>query len=91
MLIYGKQVGYPTLVYKFGKDANGKAAFTQVAQTDESSAGRVGVGVPTITTFKGQAGTAILWIADVDGGLRAYRAVPESMLLDIMWFAWLRG
>jgi len=54
-----------------------------VAQTDESSAGRVGVGVPTITTFKGQAGTAILWIADVDGGLRAYRAVPESMLLDI--------
>ncbi|CUS08575.1 unnamed protein product [Tuber aestivum] len=71
-------VGYPTLVYKFGKDANGRAAFTQVAQTDENSAGRVGVGVPTITTFKGQAGTAILWIADVDGGLRAYRAVPEN-------------
>ncbi|CAZ85758.1 unnamed protein product [Tuber melanosporum] len=76
--IYMTPVGYPTLVYKFGKDANGRAAFTQVAQTDESSAGRVGVGVPTITTFKGQAGTAILWIADVDGGLRAYRAVPEN-------------
>jgi iron transport multicopper oxidase len=82
-------VGAPTLVYKFGKDANGNAAFTLVAQTDENSAGRVGVGVPTITTFKGQAGTAILWIADVDGGLRAYRAVPESMLGT--FHAWFCG
>lgn len=66
-------------MYKFGRDANGVPKFTQVSQTDELSAGRVGVGVPTITTFKGQPGTGILWIADVDGGLRAYRAVPESL------------
>ncbi|KAI9892350.1 MAG: hypothetical protein M1814_001551 [Vezdaea aestivalis] len=76
--IYMTPVGYPTQVYSFGKDSAGNVQFTLVAQTLENSAGRVGVGVPTITTLKGQAGTAILWITDVDNGLRAYHAVPQN-------------
>jgi iron transport multicopper oxidase len=71
-------VGFPTQVYKLGKDAAGNPQFTLVAQTAENSAGRVGVGIPTITTLNGKPGTAILWVSDVDAGLRAYNAVPQS-------------
>jgi iron transport multicopper oxidase len=76
--IYITPVGFPTYVYKHGKDANGLPYFTQVSETTEKSSGRVGVGIPTITTFQGQPGTAIYWQADIDGGLRAYKAVPEG-------------
>lgn len=39
--------------------------------SNEISAGRVGVGYPTVTSLNGQAGTAILWMTDPDAGLRA--------------------
>jgi iron transport multicopper oxidase len=64
-------------VYKFVPDANGNPSFTLVSQTPDSSSGRVGVGVPVITTNNGAPGTAILWVTDVDAGLRAYYAVPQ--------------
>ncbi|KAK4918866.1 hypothetical protein LTR28_013093, partial [Elasticomyces elasticus] len=48
-----------------------RLVFTLVGATTETSAGRVGPGIPTITTYKGQAGTAILWSTDPDAGLRA--------------------
>lgn len=76
--IYFTPVGYPTVAYKLGLDSNGAPLFTLVGHTNGSSAGRVGVGVPTITSYKGQAGTGILWITDVDGGLNAYNAVPNQ-------------
>lgn len=47
-------------------------------QSNEVSAGRVGVGVPTVTTYKEKDGTAILWMTDPDAGLRAWYAVPGS-------------
>lgn len=61
-----------------GHDSNGKPVFTLVGQTSTNSAGRVGVGVPTITTYKGQAGTGILWVTDPNAGLQAFNAVPDS-------------
>ena len=76
--IYFTPIGYPTVAYKLGLDSNGAPLFTLVGQTNDVSAGRVGVGVPTITSYKGQAGTGILWITDVDGGLKAYNAVPDQ-------------
>lgn len=76
--IYLTPVGYPTYVYKLGFSASGVPIFTQVAATPETSAGRVGVGIPTITTFKNKPGTAILWMCDPDAGLRAWYAVPET-------------
>lgn len=42
-----------------GLDGAGIPVFTLVGQTAVSSAGRVGVGLPTITTYQGQAGTGI--------------------------------
>lgn len=76
--IYSTPIGYPTYVYKLGFDGNGVPLFTQVGATTETSAGRVGVGIPTITTYQGKAGTAILWMCDPDAGLRAWYAVPNS-------------
>lgn len=43
-----------------GLDGAGIPVFTLVGQTAVSSAGRVGVGLPTITTYQGQAGTGIV-------------------------------
>lgn len=76
--LYITPTGYPTLVYSLGFTASGKPAFTLVAQTPDTSAGRPGSGSPTITTYKGQAGTGIVWIVDPDAGLRAYNAVPVN-------------
>lgn len=63
---------------KLGLDSNGKPQFTPVGATARNSAGRVGVGIPTITTYKGQLGTGILWITDPDAGLTASNAVPDN-------------
>ncbi|KAF8421833.1 WSC domain-containing protein [Tirmania nivea] len=76
--LYMTPVGHNTVVYKFGRDANGNAVFTQIAMTDETSAGRVGAGVPTLTSLDGTPGSAILWLTDPDNGLRAWKAVPEA-------------
>lgn len=43
-------VGLPTYCYKMGFDGAGKPFFTQVGATEIPSAGRVGVGIPTITS-----------------------------------------
>lgn len=75
--IYSTPVGYPTSVYKLGFGASGVPSFSYVGKTTESSAGRVGPGVPTITTYKGRPGTAIMWTTDPDAGLRAWYAVPN--------------
>ncbi|KAL8772354.1 MAG: hypothetical protein Q9194_004646 [Teloschistes cf. exilis] len=76
--VYFTPVGSPTLVYKLGLDQNGSPLLSKVGQSVDSSAGRVGVGVPTVTTYKGQAGTGIVWVTDVEAGLKAYKAVPDS-------------
>ncbi|KAL8699219.1 MAG: hypothetical protein Q9201_006129 [Fulgogasparrea decipioides] len=76
--IYSTPVGYPTYVYKLGFSGSGLPIFSQVGHTPESSAGRVGVGIPVITTNQGKAGTAILWMCDPDAGLRAWYAVPGA-------------
>ena len=76
--IYFTPVGYPTYAYKLRSDNNGAPLFTQVGATTENSAGRVGTGIPTVTTYQGKAGTAILWMCDPDAGLRAWYAVPAS-------------
>lgn len=75
--IYSTPIGYPTYVYKLGFSSSGVPIFTQVGATTELSAGRVGVGIPTITTNGGKEGTAILWMCDPDAGLRAWYAVPN--------------
>ncbi|KAL9597005.1 MAG: hypothetical protein Q9219_005431 [cf. Caloplaca sp. 3 TL-2023] len=76
--IYFTPVGEAMVAYKLGLDQNGAPLFSKVGQSADNSAGRVGVGVPTITTYKGQPGTGIVWVTDVDAGLKAYKAVPDA-------------
>lgn len=76
--IYSTPVGYPTYAYKLGSTAAGLPSFALAGATKENSAGRVGVGVPTITSLNGKTGTAILWMTDPDAGLRAWYAVPDQ-------------
>lgn len=54
---YSTPVGYPTYAYKLGFDGSGVPVFTQAGVSKEVSAGRVGIGVPTVTTFQGKSGT----------------------------------
>ncbi|TVY39827.1 hypothetical protein LOCC1_G004958 [Lachnellula occidentalis] len=79
--IYFTPVGFPTVCYKIGLDSQGAPLFTLVGQTATNSAGRVGIGVPTVTSYKGQAGTGILWISDPNLGLQAFNAVPVNGVL----------
>lgn len=79
--IYFTPVGFPTVCYKLGLDSQGAPLFTLVGQTATNGAGRVGIGVPTVTTYKGQAGTGILWISDPNAGLQAFNAVPVNGIL----------
>lgn len=74
--IYSTPVGNPTYAYKLGFSASGVPIFTLAGQTTENSAGRVGVGIPTVTSNGGKEGTGILWMCDPDAGLRAWYAVP---------------
>ncbi|EPS39555.1 hypothetical protein H072_6644 [Dactylellina haptotyla CBS 200.50] len=76
--IYAASPNYNTIVYSFGKDSSGRPVFTQVGATAEVNAQRVGVGIPTITSMNGQTGTGILWLTDIDNGLRAWNAVPNA-------------
>ncbi|RDW79993.1 hypothetical protein BP6252_04631 [Coleophoma cylindrospora] len=75
--IYFTPVGCPTVAYKFGLDNQGAPLFALAGTSKANGAGRVGIGPPTVTTYKGQAGTGIVWIADPNAGLVAYNAVPS--------------
>jgi iron transport multicopper oxidase len=52
--VYFTPVGFPTLAYKLGFDSSGSVAFSLAGQTNESSAGRVGAGISTVTTYQGK-------------------------------------
>lgn len=74
--LYITPMGYSTQVYSLGHTNTGIPAFTLVATTPDTAAGRPGTGPATVTTYQGQPGTGILWVIDPDSGLRAYNAVP---------------
>ncbi|TVY75584.1 WSC domain-containing protein [Lachnellula suecica] len=80
--IYFTPVGFPTFCYKIGQDSQGAPLFTWAGNTATNGAGRVGIGVPTVTSYKGQAGTGILWIPDPNVGLQAFKAVPVNGVLE---------
>jgi len=79
--IYLTPVGYPTYCYQLDFTASGVPIFSNVAQTNEISTGRVGVGIPVITSLNNEPGTAILWMTDPDAGIRAWYAVPQNGVL----------
>jgi hypothetical protein len=54
--------------------------FKLVAQSEESSPTAVGSGSPVVTTARGRPRSGIVWIADINAGLTAYHAIPQSGL-----------
>lgn len=45
-----------------GLDQSGSPQFTEAGSSLVNGAGRVGIGIPTITSYKGQPGTGIVWV-----------------------------
>lgn len=80
--VYVTPNGYATSVYQMVLSSTGVPQFSQVGKSNEASAGRVGVGVPTVTSLNGQIGSGILWMTDPDAGLRAWYAVPQNGILQ---------
>ena len=76
--IYVTTVGGNLRAYKLGHESDGKPIFSLAGTSDFVSAGRVGVGQMTVTSDNGKPGTGIVWVTDVNGGLVAFRAVPED-------------
>jgi hypothetical protein len=63
-------------------NGGGATTFKFAGQTSFSFSGRVGIGTPTVTSNGGKVGTGILWICDPEAGLRAFKAVPVSGVLQ---------
>ncbi|KAK2626478.1 hypothetical protein QTJ16_003653 [Diplocarpon rosae] len=80
--IYFTPTGGATVCYKMGISSGMVPSFTLVGKTTGPAAGRVGVGIPATTSFKGQVGTGILWISDPSLGLQAFNAVPVDGVLQ---------
>ena len=89
--IYSTPVGYPTYAYKLGFSSSGVPVFSLAGQSNEISAGRVGVGIPVVTTYNGQAGTAIVWMTDPNAGIRAWYAVPQNGVLKTITMPQIGG
>ncbi|KAK4207364.1 hypothetical protein QBC37DRAFT_327498, partial [Rhypophila decipiens] len=71
--------GGPVYAYKFGRDGSGKPVFTQAGKSAQAFSGW---NSPVVTTLNGQAGTAVLWLSDVNTGLVAYKAIPVNGVLE---------
>ncbi|KAF3924542.1 hypothetical protein ABW21_db0206237 [Orbilia brochopaga] len=69
----------PIQAYKLGFKADGTPQFSFAGASANAISGRI--GPPTITSYRGQGGTGIVWVADNNAGLVAFKAVPENGVL----------
>ncbi|RVD90414.1 uncharacterized protein DFL_001379 [Arthrobotrys flagrans] len=66
----------PLVAYKLGADSTGKPVFTLAGKSTTTIGGKM--GPVTVTSYKSQEGTGIVWVCDNNIGLRAFYAVPEN-------------
>lgn len=78
--IFVGPVNVPLAAYAFTPSANSSQLFVLVGQS--AGAHSSGVGTPTVTSHQGKPGSGIVWIMDVEKGLRAYKAVPVNGSLE---------
>ena len=84
-LIFQNVIQYQTHAYKFSCDDSGNPTFTKVADTLEKNAYVLGTGHASVTSLRGQAGSGLLWVSDVDGyNLRIYNAVPQAGQMQLL-------
>ena len=85
-------IQYPTHVFKFSCNANGDPVFTKIADSPQKNAYVLGVGHGATTSLKGQAGSGLFWVTDVDGfNLRVYSAIPQNGALQLIQSANIPG
>jgi hypothetical protein len=94
--VYGGEGGYvyfpqtfgTLLAFKYGTDGQGRPALTQAGNSTETFG--FSSGSPMVTSNGTTAGSAVLWIVDVDdttganGRLCAYNAVPANNHLNLL-------
>lgn len=78
----------PLMAYRWSPSldsSNSSTPLLEIAGTSSTSnLHRIGVGIPTVTSFNEQTGSGIVWITDVERGLLAYKAVPvNDTLIEI--------
>jgi hypothetical protein len=80
--IYASPGNAPLAAYRFNpSSANSSSTtglFTLAGRSSTANPHWGGVGIPTVTSKKGQAGTGIVWVTEPDKGLLAYKAVPAN-------------
>ncbi|KAJ4297833.1 hypothetical protein N0V90_005729 [Kalmusia sp. IMI 367209] len=66
--------------YRFNPITHNSTAnlFTLAGRSPKANPHGVGVGIPTVTSKKGEPGSGIVWITEPEKGLLAYRAVPVN-------------
>jgi hypothetical protein len=74
--VYVNTAGVPLAAYAFTPSANDSQLFTLIGKSGDALSN--GVGTPTVTSNQGKPGSGIVWITDVEKGLRAYKAVPVN-------------
>jgi len=77
--IYFVPSGAPLTAMKLGFDSNGNPSFNPAGTSAQAINGRI--GPPTTTSFQGKPGTGIVWVADNNAGLLAFKAVPQGNTL----------
>ncbi|CAA7266432.1 unnamed protein product [Cyclocybe aegerita] len=74
--IYASPIGHPLAAYKFSITDVGRPQFVFAGQSEVSSLEQRGTGIPTVTSFREEPGTGIVWLTDPVEGLRAWHAIP---------------
>lgn len=76
--IYINPSNAPLSAYAFTPSANNSRLFTLAGTSSSGSLQTSGIGIPTVTSNQGKAGSGIIWVTDVKKGLLAYKAVPAN-------------
>ncbi|KAL1605331.1 hypothetical protein SLS60_004879 [Paraconiothyrium brasiliense] len=76
--IYVKPCNGSLAAYRFNPSASKSSLFTLAGTSSAPDPHCSSVGIPTVTSRKGEPGSGIVWVTDVERGLLAYRAVPVN-------------
>ena len=77
--IYVNPGNAPLAAYRWtSNSSNSSGTFTLAGKSSATNPHLSGVGIPTVTSKNGTAGSGIVWMTDPDKGLLAFKAVPVN-------------
>ncbi|CAA7266431.1 unnamed protein product [Cyclocybe aegerita] len=74
--IYAAPTNKPVVAHRFTITDDGTPKFVFAGQSGVSSSEQRGTGIATVTSYKDEPGTGIVWVTDPVLGLRAWHAIP---------------